>query len=115
MYLAQRDALSLSADIAGATSLRAFPEVWGAGNCALTSQLTRGYTAQEMLDNQCLINMNARVYDPTLAQFQSADSIVPDPLYGQAYNRNACVLGNPLAFTDPRRNGPVVQADFSFG
>ncbi len=70
-------------------------------SCTLTSQTNRGYTGQEMLDSQCLINMNARVYDPTLARFQSADSIVPDPAYSQAYNRYAYVYGNPLVFTDP--------------
>jgi RHS repeat-associated protein len=66
-----------------------------------------------MLDSQCLIDMNARVYDPTLAQFQSADSIVSDPLYSQAYNRYAYVLGNPLAFTDPSGNatGGCVSVD----
>ncbi len=70
-------------------------------SCTLTSQTNRGYTGQEMLDSQCLINMNARVYDPTLARFQSADSVVPNPIYGQAYNRYAYAYGNPLNAVDP--------------
>lgn len=69
--------------------------------CALTSLTNRGYTGQEMLDSQCLINMNARIYDPTLAIFQSADSIIADPLSGQTYNRYGYVIGNPFRYTDP--------------
>lgn len=78
-------------------------------SCSITSQLTRGYTSQEMLDSLCLINMNARIQDPQLGRFISADSIVPDPGYGQSYNRYSYVVNNPLAFTDPSGNVNVCE------
>ncbi|MDQ6999998.1 MAG: RHS repeat-associated core domain-containing protein, partial [Mariprofundus sp.] len=46
-------------------------------------------------------NMNARLYDPVLGRFISADSIIPSPGNMQAFNRYAYVLNNPLVYTDP--------------
>ena len=69
--------------------------------CSVTSLTTRGYTGHEMLDSFCLINMNARTYDPSLGRFQAADSIIPDAGYSQAYNRYAYLNDNPLNDTDP--------------
>gem|GEM_PF-6083879 len=40
-----------------------------------------------------LVNMNARLYDPVLGRFISADTIVPEPGNMQAFNRYAYVLG----------------------
>ncbi|WP_295004207.1 RHS repeat domain-containing protein [Sulfurimonas sp.] len=37
----------------------------------------RGYTGHEHVEETQFINMNARLYDPTIARFISADSIVP--------------------------------------
>ncbi|MDQ6994296.1 MAG: RHS repeat-associated core domain-containing protein, partial [Mariprofundaceae bacterium] len=48
-----------------------------------------------------LINMNARLYDPVLGRFLSADTIVPSAGNMQDFNRYAYVLNNPLAYTDP--------------
>lgn len=85
--------------------------------CSLTSQTTRGYTAHEMLDSLCLINMNARIQDPSLGRFMSADTIVPDPLNGQSFNRYSYVDNNPLAFIDPsghqENHGPIPDGDCS--
>jgi hypothetical protein len=36
-----------------------------------------------------------------LGRFVSADTIVPDPVNSQSWNRFAYVLGNPLKYTDP--------------
>ena len=48
--------------------------------------------------------MNARIYDPYLGRFLSADPVLPDPGNSQAYNRYAYVLGNPLKYVDPTGN-----------
>ncbi len=67
----------------------------------ITSQTTtRGFTGQEELDFG-LVHLNGRVYDPLVGRMMSADPYVPDPLNGQAWNRYAYVINNPLAFTDP--------------
>ncbi len=62
------------------------------------------YTGKE-LDNTGLYYYEARYYDPTLARFISADTIVPDPSNPQALNRYAYVLNNPLRYTDPTGHG----------
>ena len=69
--------------------------------CSLTSQTTRGFTSHEHIDSECLINANARIYDPTIARFMSADSMVPNPFNGQAFNRFSYVNNGPLSATDP--------------
>jgi RHS repeat-associated protein len=69
--------------------------------CSITSQVSRGFTGQEMLDSVCMVNMNARLLDPSLGRFTSADSIMPN-LYGtQDHNRYSYVYDNPLNATDP--------------
>jgi hypothetical protein len=45
--------------------------------------------------------MGARFYDPYLARWLSADTMVPDPSNPQSFNRYSWVLGNPLKFVDP--------------
>ncbi|MDQ6994222.1 MAG: RHS repeat-associated core domain-containing protein, partial [Mariprofundaceae bacterium] len=42
----------------------------------VSSETTRGYTGHEMDAPTGLINMNARLYDPVLGRFLSADTIV---------------------------------------
>ena len=69
--------------------------------CSLTSQTTRGYTGHEEIDAVCLINANARIYDPTLGRFMSPDSVVQDPYNLQLLNRYSYVGNNPLSLTDP--------------
>ncbi|MCB0045068.1 MAG: hypothetical protein KDD92_06555, partial [Caldilineaceae bacterium] len=44
---------------------------------------------------------NARYYDPEIGHFISPDTLVPDPLRVDAYNRYMYALGNPLKFNDP--------------
>jgi len=39
----------------------------------------RGYTGHEMDASTGLINMNARLYDPVLGRFISADTVIPEP------------------------------------
>ena len=67
----------------------------------LTGLTNRGYTDQEQLDGVALVDLNGRVYDPTIGRFISADPTVPDPLYSQAFNRYSYVYNSPLEYTDP--------------
>ena len=58
------------------------------------------YTGKE-LDSTGLYYYEARYYDPTLARFISADTIVPNPRDPQDLNRYAYAGNNPLKYTDP--------------
>jgi RHS repeat-associated protein len=69
--------------------------------CSITSATSRGYTGHEMLDSICEINANARIYDPTIGRFMSADSTVPDGSDGQSFNRYSYVNNGPMSATDP--------------
>jgi RHS repeat-associated protein len=99
-------------DETGAVVERDFYDAWGKQvtstgaadtTCSLppASQTTRGFTTQEHVDPVCLENFNARMYDPQLGRFMSADSINPDPLNGQAFDRYAYTYNNLLNATDP--------------
>ena len=61
----------------------------------------RGYTGHEHLEPLGLINMNGRIYDPTLARFLSPDPYVQAPDFTQSFNRYAYCLNNPFKYTDP--------------
>jgi len=63
--------------------------------------VNRGFTGQEMIDGVCLINFNARIYDPSIGRFMSADPIVGDETVPQELNRYSYVLNDPLSLTDP--------------
>lgn len=77
----------------------------GAGNIlAGLTVLDRGYTGHEHLQSVGLINMNARLYDPKLHRFLSADNYIQDPSNTQNYNQYGYVLNNPLMYTDPSGN-----------
>lgn len=58
------------------------------------------YTGKE-LDSTGLYYYEARYYDPQLARFISADTIVPNPRDPQSLNRYSYVENNPLRYTDP--------------
>jgi hypothetical protein len=51
----------------------------------------------------------ARYYDPLTARFISADTIVPDPGNPQDFNRYTYVRNNPLGYTDPTGNIPIID------
>jgi len=72
----------------------------------LTSPTTKGFTSQEEIAALCLVNLNARIYDPTIARFMAADTVVPDPYDGQSYNRYTYTDNRPLSFTDTTGNEP---------
>lgn len=71
-------------------------------NCGtITSTTTKGFTNQEQMPTQCLVNLNARLYDSSIGKFMAADTFVPDLYDGQAFNSYSYVANNPLSFTDP--------------
>jgi len=59
------------------------------------------FTDQEHDVTIGLYNYNARLYDPVIGQFISADSIVPDYYDPQTLNRYTYARNNPLKYTDP--------------
>lgn len=83
-----------------------------ASSCnAISSATTRGFTQQEETDASCLINLNARIYDPTIGRMLSADPTVPNPLNTQSYNRYSYVNNGPLSATDPSGYAPPACGD----
>ncbi len=59
------------------------------------------FTGQLLDASSGLYHMGARWYDPMLARWVSADTIVPSPVNPQSLNRYSYVLGNPLGLVDP--------------
>ena len=80
-----------------------------AGKSGITSIEDRGFTGHEHVDSIGLINMNARMYDPVIGRFLSADTIVPGVLNSQAHNRYSYVNNNPLKYTDPSGHAPNLK------
>ena len=62
----------------------------------------------EHLDEFDLINMNGRVYDPTVVQFLSPDPYIQDAGNWLNYNRYAYCYNNPTRYVDP--SGEVIVA-----
>jgi RHS repeat-associated protein len=60
-----------------------------------------GFTGQDQDDDLGLVNMQGRLYDPNQRRFISPDPFVPDLFDGQAHNRYAYVLNDPLNLIDP--------------
>ena len=71
------------------------------GSIKPRSNINRGYTGHETIEEENLINMNARLYDPSIGRFLSADTLIPDQYSSQDFNRYSYVLNNPLKYTDP--------------
>ncbi len=102
--------IAVLTDEAGAVTERLSYDAWGKRRFpngtdnpsgTITSETTRGYTGHEMIDEADLVNMNGRVYNPTIGRFLSADPLIPDATNSQALNRYSYVLNNPLSLIDP--------------
>jgi RHS repeat-associated protein len=65
------------------------------------SDIRRGYTFHEHLEEFNLINMNGRLYDPVLGRMLSPDNYIQAPENTQSYNRYSYCVNNPLKYTDP--------------
>jgi len=70
----------------------------------------RGFTGHISDSESDLVYMQARYYDAVLCRFISADTIVPNPINPQAFNRYSYVYNNPISNTDPTGHAPVVVA-----
>jgi RHS repeat-associated protein len=77
----------------------------GAAGEMISGTFHRGFTGHEHLDHLALIHMNGRVYDPTTAQFVSADPQVQVPFALDTYNRYSYASNNPLRYFDPSGYG----------
>lgn len=103
--------IAVLTDDAGTVQQRLSYDAWGKRRNADGSdapsgispppQTTRGFTGHEHIEDVGLINMNARVYDPTIGRFMSADALIADIYDAQIFNRYSYVSNNPLSFADP--------------
>ena len=86
---------------------------WGYLNAVLPpslSWLKRGYTGHEHLAEFNLINMNGRLYDPVVGRMLAVDNNIIGETTTQGYNRYSYALNNPLKYTDPDGEFPVLAA-----
>jgi RHS repeat-associated protein len=100
--------IAVVTDASGAVLQRMIYDPWGAQLdqsgaqlCGQGTATTRGYTGEEQFPVDCLVNLNARLYDPILGRFLSADSVTSSIYDLQALNRYAYVYDNPLSLVDP--------------
>jgi len=73
-----------------------------------TWMFDRGYTGHEHLLDVHVVNMNGRLYDPLVGRMFSPDPIVADNTNSQAYNKYSYVNNNPLKYSDPSGNIPIL-------
>jgi RHS repeat-associated protein len=95
-------------DAAGAETERRYFDPWGRRITSDGSVVTPaadavafGFTGQREDRELGLIDMKSRIYDPAQRRSLTPDTILPDPLYGQSFNRFAYVFNNPGRFIDP--------------
>jgi RHS repeat-associated protein len=63
-------------------------------------QYDRGYTAQELLGDFNVLNLNGRLYDPMIGRMFSVDPYITIPSDPQTYNSYSYANNNPLKYTD---------------
>ncbi|MGN6869264.1 MAG: FG-GAP-like repeat-containing protein [Solirubrobacteraceae bacterium] len=92
---------TLVTDPAGATIDRNDYTVWGERTQAPSgSGIPTGFSSGQH-DPTGLVHLDSRYYDPALAHFISADTIVPDIYAPQSLNRYAYALNDPATLNDP--------------
>ncbi|MBP2029401.1 RHS repeat-associated protein [Methanohalophilus levihalophilus] len=67
-----------------------------------------GFTGQENDVDTGLMYYGARYYSPEVRVFTQPDTMIPDPYNPQTLNRYAYALNNPLKYTDPSGNLPII-------
>jgi RHS repeat-associated protein len=75
----------------------------------------RLFTGQRLDSSTGLYYYNARYYDPYLGRFIQPDSLVPDPLNPQAWNRFSYVYNNPTSYVDPSGHDGILVPLLIFG
>ena len=104
--------IAVATDASGNVVQRMVYDPWGVQLAPDGSQLcgagptTRGYTGEEQMPLGCLVNLNARVYDPILGRFMSGDPVTGNIYDMQSLNRYGYVLNNPLSMTDSNGECP---------
>ncbi len=93
-------------DTSGSVQAQQYYYPYGANRGGAPSGLTdKRYTGQYheggLAGAEGLHYYNARWYDPALARFTQADTIVPEPGNPQSLNRFTYVYNNPVRYTDP--------------
>ncbi len=101
-------------DTSGSVQAQQYYYPYGANRGGAQSDLTdKRYTGQYhesgLAGVEGLYYYNARWYDPALARFMQADTIVPEPGNPQSLNRYAYGLNNPVKYNDP--TGHAVPVD----
>ncbi len=89
------------------------PGTWELTDNWEQSFTARGFTGHEHIDEFGLINMNGRIYDPTIGQFLSPDNYVQLPDASLGFNRYAYAINNPLLYIDP--TGDFLFTTIMFG
>jgi len=116
IYYAFKDHLGSMLNLFDSNATNVFTasyDAWGKQTVSMnTFKFHRGFTGHEHLPEFGLINMNGRMYDPTLGRFISPDPFVQMPDYSQNFNRYSYVLNNPLKYTDP--TGEFAWIPFAF-
>jgi RHS repeat-associated protein len=69
------------------------------------------YTDQEAEPETGLYNYDARLYDPVIGRFVSADSIIPYPFDPQSLNRYSYCRNNPLLYIDPDGHREILEGE----
>jgi RHS repeat-associated protein len=75
----------------------------------------RLFTGQRLDSSTGLYYYNARYYDPHLGRFIQPDTLVPDPLNPQAWNRFSYVYNNPTSYVDPSGHDGILVPLRIFG
>ena len=66
-----------------------------------------GFSGHEDDEEFGVVNMQGRIYDPRIGRMFSPDPLVAAPFVGQALNRYAYVLNNPVSLVDPSGYSPA--------
>jgi RHS repeat-associated protein len=104
--------ITANADGSLASEVRysAFGEIRASTGTTVTD---KKYTGQQQESEIGLDYYVSRFYDPTIAHFLQADSLIPQPGKSKAFDRYAYVSNNPIIFNDPSGKRPSDPNDYA--